>query len=246
MKETIAVWFSCGAASAVAAKKTIEKYGKTHNVRVLNNPVAEEDSDNLRFLADVELWLGVQIESVVNPKYPEASAMEVWKKRKYMAGVGGAPCTLELKKEARYHWEKTNHADWHVLGFTVEEWDRARNFKRNEKENLLWILGHEHLTKDDCFRIVRDAGIELPRVYKHIPNANCIGCVKAGSPTYWLKIKEVWPEVFKQRAEQSREIGARLVVVKGKRMFLDELPDDAKGRPMKNLDFECGIFCSER
>ena len=32
MKQTIAVWFSCGAASAVAAKKTIEKYGKTHKV----------------------------------------------------------------------------------------------------------------------------------------------------------------------------------------------------------------------
>ena len=31
-KETIAVWFSCGAASAVAAKKTIEKYGKTNSV----------------------------------------------------------------------------------------------------------------------------------------------------------------------------------------------------------------------
>lgn len=38
-KETIAVWFSCGAASAVAAKKTIEKYGNTHNVIIVNNPV---------------------------------------------------------------------------------------------------------------------------------------------------------------------------------------------------------------
>ena len=37
--KTIAVWFSCGAASAVAAKKTIEKYGSTHNIRLLNNPV---------------------------------------------------------------------------------------------------------------------------------------------------------------------------------------------------------------
>jgi len=30
-KQTIAVWFSCGFASAVASKKTIEKYGETHN-----------------------------------------------------------------------------------------------------------------------------------------------------------------------------------------------------------------------
>ena len=34
----IAVWFSCGAASAVAAKLTIERYGATHDIRVVNNP----------------------------------------------------------------------------------------------------------------------------------------------------------------------------------------------------------------
>jgi hypothetical protein len=45
---------------------------------------------------------------------------------------------------------------------------------------------------------------------------------------------------------QSREIGARLVRVNGKRLFLDELPPDAIGAPMKNLDFECGIFCEEK
>ena len=48
MKQTIAVWFSCGAASAVAAKKTIEKYGKTHKVLIVNNPVVNEHHDNLR------------------------------------------------------------------------------------------------------------------------------------------------------------------------------------------------------
>ena len=47
--ETIAVWFSCGAASAVAAKKTIEKYGESHNVIVVNNLVVNEHEDNRRF-----------------------------------------------------------------------------------------------------------------------------------------------------------------------------------------------------
>ena len=51
------------------------------------------------------------------------------------------------------------------------------------------------------------------------------------------------PDVFAQRAEQSRRIGAKLVRHKGERIYLDELPTDAIGRPMKNSDFECGIFC---
>ena len=38
----ITVWFSCGAASAVAAKKTIENYGACNNIRVVNNPIKEE------------------------------------------------------------------------------------------------------------------------------------------------------------------------------------------------------------
>jgi hypothetical protein len=74
----IAVWFSCGAASAVAAKLTIEKYP---DVRVVNNPVVEEDEDNERFLSDVETWLGVKIERATNSKYPSCSARDVWQDR---------------------------------------------------------------------------------------------------------------------------------------------------------------------
>lgn len=245
--ETIAVWFSSGAASAVAAKKTIEKYGDTHIVRVVNNPVAEEDSDNVRFLRDVEKWLGVEIEFALNEKYPSASCVDVWDRRQFMSGPAGAPCTMELKKGARQQWEKRNHADWHVLGFTYEEKKRHDNFVRSERENLIPVLIDEGIKKSDCYRIIQDAGIDLPRIY-HLgyPNANCIGCVKATSPTYWNHVRKVHPDVFQQRAEQSRRIGARLVRHKGERMFLDELPPDAKGNAMKNLDFECGIFCEER
>lgn len=121
--DTIVVWFSCGAASAVAAKKTIERFGDLCNVRVVNNPVAEEEADNKRFLKDVEAWLGVQIESAINRNYPSTSAVDVWAKRKYMSGVSGAPCTLELKKNARAQWEQQNKAEWMVLGFTADEDD---------------------------------------------------------------------------------------------------------------------------
>lgn len=70
MKPIIVVWFSCGAASAVAAKKTIELYGKTHTIRVVNNPIKEEDVDNMRFLKDIEKWIGVDIEFATNQKFP--------------------------------------------------------------------------------------------------------------------------------------------------------------------------------
>jgi hypothetical protein len=247
MKEVIAVWFSCGAASAVAAKKTIELYGKTHTIRVLNNPVIEEDRDNFRFLNDVEKWLGHEIEIVKNKNFPTCSAVDVWAKKKYMSGVAGAPCTLELKKEARYEWERSNHVDYHVLGFTLDEIDRHERFILNERDNVLPVLIKEKITKEKCFKIIQAAGIELPRIYSlGYPNANCIGCVKATSPTYWNHVRKMHPDIFNERAIQSREIGCRLVRYKNERIFLDELPENAKGRSMKNMNFECGIFCEEK
>ena len=42
----IAVWFSCGAASAVAAKITNDYYGYTNRVHICNNPILEEGEDN--------------------------------------------------------------------------------------------------------------------------------------------------------------------------------------------------------
>tara|TARA_R110000824_G_scaffold348243_1_gene534985 strand:- start:65 stop:559 length:495 start_codon:yes stop_codon:yes gene_type:complete len=161
-----------------------------------------------------------------------------------MAGIAGAPCTLELKKRARQQWENQNPCDALVLGFTVEEEDRAERFRRNERSNLLTPLIDLRLTKKDCFRIVSAAGIELPNVYKRgYPNANCIGCVKATSATYWNHVRQDSPEVFARRAEMSRELGARLVRYKGERIFLDELPPDAKGAAMDVGSFECGLFC---
>lgn len=165
-----------------------------------------------------------------------------------MSSPQGAPCTLELKKRARQQFEKDNHIDWHVLGFTANEKHRSDKFMLTERDNVIPVLIDEGLTKEDCFTIVRNAGIELPEIYKlGYPNANCIGCVKATSPTYWNHVRKVHPDVFEDRASQSRRIGAKLVRYKNKRIFLDELPADVKGRPMKNTpNVECGIFCEER
>lgn len=217
----IAVWFSCGAASAVAAKLTIERYGATHDIRVVNNPVAEEDPDNQRFAADVAAWLGVQIERAINPKWPTCSCEDVWEKERFMAGVAGAPCTRALKKQARQHWEQQNRPDFHVLGFTAEEKARHARFVLTERPNVLPVLIEAGMTKDDCARRILAEGIALPAIYlRGYPNANCVGCVKSQSATYWNHVRRQDPEVFQRRAEQSRRIGAKLVKVRGERRYL--------------------------
>jgi 3'-phosphoadenosine 5'-phosphosulfate sulfotransferase (PAPS reductase)/FAD synthetase len=240
----IAVWFSCGAASAAALKLTVEKYG-AESVRAINNPVIEEHHDNRRFARDVADWVGIEIETALNSNYPLASVVDVFDRRKGMAFPHGAPCTVELKKRARQEWEKNNRVDWHVLGFTSDERKRHERFVMTERDNVLPILIDAGMTKDDCANMIRRAGIRLPEIYSHgFPNANCIGCVKATSPTYWNLVRREFPEVFEHRAEQSRRLGARLVRVSNERIFLDELDPLAKGRPLKTMP-DCGLFCEE-
>lgn len=245
--DRIAVWFSNGAASAVAWLETVRRYGDTCEVVAVNNPVAEEDPDNLRFADDVSAWIGRSIIHWRNPKFAHGSAVQVWDQRGAMSFPWGAPCTEHLKKEARRDYMEHHRVDWHVFGFTLDEKVRHERFVKTEFTNVLPVLIEAGITKDDCYRIVSDAGVRLPEVYfRGYPNANCLGCVKASSPTYWNHVRKVDPEVFRQRAEQSRRLGVRLVRYKGERILLDELPPNAIGRPMKTMTIECGVFCEER
>jgi len=246
MKTVIGVWFSKGAASAVAAKKTIEIYGKYHDVIIINNPVDEEDADNMRFQKDISNWIGKEIIEAKNSKLGHTSAVQVWADRSYMSGNKGAPCTMLLKKEARYEFEATHKIDWHVLGFCANEKGRHDRFITQERENVIPVLINLSITKNDCYKIIEDAGIELPLSYRlGYDNANCIGCVKSSGVWYWNKTRQTHPEIFRQRAIQSREIGCKLVRLNGKRIFLDELPEDAIGRP-SHRSVECSSFCDTK
>lgn len=123
---------------------------------------------------------------------------------------------------------------------------RNRPWIRISRNDFLPVLIDAKITKAECYRILLAAGLTLPRVYAMgYPNANCIGCVKATSPTYWNHVRAKHPDVFAARAEQSRRLGARLVRVNNERLFLDELDPASTGKPMAGMDFECGLFCEE-
>jgi len=172
-KPIVVVWFSCGAASAVAAKLAVDTLSDRYEVRVVNTPVDEEDEDNRRFLGDVETWIGQPIEIATNPDFPSQSAVDVWEARRYMSGVAGAPCTQILKKGARYAYEDAHEIAYHVLGFTADETHRHERFTLTERSNVLPLLIEAGYTKTDCARVLMDAGIDLPRIYEHLANANC-------------------------------------------------------------------------
>lgn len=235
----ILVWYSDGAASAVAAKLARDKYGDRAMI-VKCDTTADEHPDNLRFRKDVERWIGATVSLIQSDKF--STIDDVFEKTRYMSGIAGARCTTELKKLVRQRFERSD--DIHIFGYTSDEYRRAVRFQDNNPElSCEWILADAFIRKQDCHRMLREAGISQPVMYSlGFEHNNCIGCVKAQSPGYWNRTRQEFPDAFARRARQSRDIGARLVKVKGERVFLDEL-DPSEGLDEPDGQIECGPFC---
>lgn len=241
-KERILCWFSCGAASACAAKETLKRYGESHEVLVVNcDTRPSEHPDNYRFSQEVEKWLGVPIIYIRNEDY--ATVDDVFEQTRYMAGVRGARCTTELKKIPRLRFARPD--DWHVFGLTFDEGKRVRDFtSRNPDLRLKWVLVDARITKADCLQQIDNAGIGLPAMYLlGFDNNNCPGCVKASSPWYWDRVRKFFPLVFQRRCAQSRKLGVRLVELHHhQRIFLDQLPQ-GPFRKNRKENLSCGPEC---
>lgn len=234
--------FSCGAASAVATKLALAQYAD-REVLILNAYVAEEHPDSQRFLADCERWFGRPITVLRDEKY-SASALEVFRRTRYMKGPAGAPCTLRLKRHVLQAVERPG--DVLMLGYTAEEADRYADFQeRNPKRPAIAPLIERGLGKKDCLAMLERAGIELPAMYQlGYSNNNCIGCIKGGEG-YFRAIREDFPEQFERLAQTQEAIGRGAYLFRnrdtGERYSLRNIPPGPARRDLSPP--ACGLFC---
>lgn len=227
-------WFSCGAASAVATKLAKEIYPVLTVARCI---VTNEHEDNNRFADDVATWLDMPVLELRSKKYTDC--WQVWEERRFLNGPLGALCTVEMKKKVRQDFQQPG--DVQIFGYTAGERERASRFVENNPEvNAVFPLIDQGVEKEDCFRIIKDANIELPMMYRlGYRNANCIGCVKGGMG-YWNKIRKDFPDVFERMAKLEETIGA--TCIKGKSLR-ELLPHEGRHT---DLDLgDCGLFCGD-
>lgn len=202
-----------------------------------------EHPDNDRFQADCEIWFGRPVIILKSEEY--ADTWDVWTKRRYIAGIDGAPCTIELKVGPRLLFQRPD--DIHVFGYTADSADLARAKRLRETYPELTIetpLIDRGLTKAACIDLIIRAGIKPPITYElGLPNANCIPCCKATSPDYWALIRKTFPEQFTRMAKLARELDVRLCRIDGERRFIDEIPPDwPVTKPIvPSCDFLCHI-----
>lgn len=232
--------FSCGAASAVATKLAQAQYG---NVEIVNAFLEEEHPDNRRFLADCERWFGQTVTTLRDEKYG-GSALEVFRRERYLKGRSGAPCTRALKRRLLDTWKQLG--DVLVFGFTAEEAQRLEDFReRNPDRPCIAPLVERGLTKEDCKAMLERAGLVLPLMYRMgYDNANCIGCVKGGE-AYFRAIRQDFPEQFERLCVVQDAIGPgaylHRIRATGERYALRQLPEG----PIRRNDglASCSFFC---
>lgn len=239
--------FSCGAASAVAAKLTLSQYP---DAILVNAFISNEDEDNRRFLSDCESWFGRSITVLRDTKYG-ADINNVFRSVGYLKGPNGASCTSRIKRGLLRAFEQPG--DVLVIGYTAEEQDRLDDWIEAWPDRpILTPLIDRGLTKEDCKAMVLRAGIQLPMQYrKGYANANCKVCIKGGMK-YMRAARQDFPKEFEEvfqsedhafalHGDQARIFRHRSGPLKGQRFALRELPpgpiDRADGPP------ECGLFC---
>jgi hypothetical protein len=241
-----------------------EKYAEDNLEALYCDTLKYEHPDNPRFMADVSRRIGreIKILKTSNPKFLDEEGrpdiFNVFNSTGWLVGPKGARCTNELKREVRRKYQQPE--DVHIFGFTVDETmpycsnptrDRiARTVKENPDLDFDWILRDAGATKQDRYRTLDRAGIQLPEMYRlGYENNNCIGCVK-GYTGYWNKIRRDFPEHFDRMAKQERKMGKKGVSIvrisingKPTRVFLDELPPDA-GDYGSEPEIECNGLCT--
>jgi hypothetical protein len=219
------MWWSTGAASAVASVMILREVPAAIIARC---ETGNEDPDNYRFEADVMQFLGCSVTILQSEEY--TSVWDVWKRRRYMSGIKGAPCTVEMKVAPRLAFQRPT--DRHVFGYTADATDVKRFALLRETYPELTLrapLIECAIDKAASLAIVLGWSIDLPRSYSMgFPNANCLGtgCVKATSPNYWALYRHHFPIQFARTAAYAREIGCRLTRIHGVRAFIDDIPTD--------------------
>lgn len=226
-------WFSGGVSSFIACYLMRNELDK-----IIYIHIDDQHEDTMRFLKDCEKLLGKKIE-ILQSRYKNVD--NACRQFMYLNGVGGARCTMMLKKRVRKEWEFENNSKdlTYIWGFDLSEQNRADRLTESMPEfKHIFPLIDSSFTKEDVHGLAKKLGLKRPIMYDMgYRNNNCIGCVKGGMG-YWNKIRIDFPAVFKQRSELERYIGASCI----KGIYLDEL-DPTRGRFEDEILEDCNMMC---
>jgi hypothetical protein len=174
---------------------------------------------------DVENFLGYPITFDSDERSPEQLFYD-----EHMLGNNRAPfCSARLKAARMQKFFQDG--DIIIFGIGANEPNRAVRLvaeyqkvavKTGKYPKLRFPLIENKMTRDKLEAFWRDAGIEIPEMYRlGFQHNNCSGgCVRAGK-AQWRHLYRVMPDVYAERERVEREFNARF---DGNYSFMPDLP----------------------
>lgn len=199
------VMFSGGAGSWYTAKRVAEAHG-TEELYLLFADTLMEDEDLYRFLDEAAENVGGELIKLIEGRDP----WEVFFDVRFLGNTRIDPCSRILKRQFLRKYLEDNFDPERTVVYLGIDWTEEHRFVKAQKYWEPWITsaplcGPPFVMKDEVLALMRDEGIEPPRLYEMgFPHNNCGGfCIKAGQAHFKLLLQKM-PEryAFHEAQEQ--------------------------------------------
>ena len=191
------VLFSGGLGSYFTTRRLLERGIDKKDIILLFTDTKIEDRDLYRFMEETTKSLGIPLTDYSDGR----TIWEVFRDVKYLGNSRLDPCSRVLKRELSRKFIKQYTPDNCIiyLGF---DWTEMNRFEKAQKAWLPYriecpLIEKPYLDKEDMKLILKEEGIELPRLYQlGFAHNNCGGgCVKAGIG-HFAHLLETLPDVY--------------------------------------------------
>lgn len=209
----VIVSVSGGLSSVEALERTILKYDGKRTIKAVfadvgsvvenGRVVCGEDEDLLRFMGEVESWMGIKIERIKHPKF--ANIWEAFFSERYLGNTRVDPCSKEMKRKLLDSWVSQFPNAKRVIGFSWLEKHRAEKFVKYFPNSEFPLCERPFLINEDIASKWERRGIKRSRSYEEgYSHDNCGGmCVKMGlGQAYLLWKTRPWRFEYAERREK--------------------------------------------
>lgn len=207
----VVVGFSGGVTSAWCAGWALRNFPR-EEVVLLFHDTMEEHPDTYRFLWQMAAALDMEI----TERSDGRSVSEVFEDEGFLGNNQNAMCSRILKLEQRDRYfaevrERDPNAEIIlILGFSAKEEKRIQRMSAMAARDgfrVRFPVAEEGVSKQECADWCScTMGVQPSAMYEDFEHANCRGCVKGGL-AYWIKVREVYPDVFAKRVQQEAAFG---------------------------------------
>lgn len=207
--------FSGGLGSWATAKRVAERHGTDHLVLLFadvkgdsDSPHVGEDEDTYRFIREAAADVGAELVTVREGR----DIWQVFTDNRFLGNTRLANCSKFLKQQPCREWLEANCHPDHTVVYVGIDWSETHRLPAIQKGYLPYraeapLTEAPYLDRDDLQQACRDAGMEVPRLYRAgFAHNNCGGfCVRGGQAQMELLLRE-HPERYAYHETKEQEL----------------------------------------